>query len=99
PGVLLSHPLFEEFSKKKVFVRSEDGKDLATGMWWGGEGAFWDFTNEAARRAWMNYMIESLISKGTSSIWNDNCEYDSILDKDSLCDYEGEGGTIGQLKP
>lgn len=99
PGILLSHPWFEEFSKKEVFVRSEDGKDLATGMWWGGEGAFWDFTKEAARRTWKNYMIESLISKGTSSIWNDNCEYDSILDKDSLCDYEGEGGTIGQLKP
>ncbi len=36
---------------------------------------------------------------GTDSIWNDNCEYDSLMDKDCRCDFDGKGGTIGQLKP
>lgn len=99
PGILLSHPRFQEFMDQDVFVKSADKEGLATGKWWGGEGAFWDFTKQEARRAWQNYVIDSLISKGTNSIWNDNCEYDSILDKDALCDFEGQGGTIGALKP
>ena len=36
---------------------------------------------------------------GTNSIWNDNCEYDSLLDKDVIVDFDGKGGTIAQLKP
>lgn len=36
---------------------------------------------------------------GTDSVWNDNCEYDSLMDKDCVCDFDGKGGTIGQLKP
>ncbi len=36
---------------------------------------------------------------GTDSVWNDNCEYDSLMDKDCTCDFDGKGGTIGQLKP
>lgn len=39
-----------------------------------------------------------MLEYGTCSIWNDNCEYDSVVDKDSRCDFEGKGGTIGQLK-
>ncbi len=35
---------------------------------------------------------------GTSSVWNDNCEYDSLVDKDCRVIFEGKGGTIGQLK-
>ena len=37
-------------------------------------------------------------SMGPSSVWNDNCEYDSMIDKDCRCDFEGKGATIGQLK-
>ncbi len=99
PGILLEHPLFPEFIEKDVFVKDSEGNGFATGRWWGGVGAFWDFTKSSARRAWMNYMIDNLIAVGTNSIWNDNCEYDSILDKDAICDYEGTGGTIAQLKP
>lgn len=36
---------------------------------------------------------------GTDSIWDDNCEYDSLLDKDCRCCFDGKGGTIAQLKP
>lgn len=100
PGVLLCHPWFDEFDQKDVFVR--DSKDPATysvGKWWGGDGAFWDFTSPDARRIWKEYLIKNIIDVGTNSVWNDNCEYDSLMDKDALCSFDGKTGTIGQLKP
>ena len=45
------------------------------------------------------YVTGSLVAVGTNSIWNDNCEYDSLLDKDVIVDFDGKGGTIAQLKP
>ena len=100
PGVLLMHPFFKEFTDEKVWVRdSADPEKYAVGMWWGGEGAFWDYTNPHAREVWKKYLTENIIDVGTNSIWNDNCEYDSLLDKEAICDFEGKGGTIGQLKP
>lgn len=100
PGFLLCHPLFEEFASKGVFVKdSKDPSQISVGSWWGGPGAFWDYTSPEARRIWKDYLMEQLIQMGTNSIWNDNCEYDSLLDKDAKLDYDGQGGTIGQLKP
>ena len=100
PGVLLSHPRFAEFAARDVFVRDSENPDQpAVGRWWGGDGVFWDFTNPEARRAWKEYLTESIIDIGTDSVWNDNCEYDSLLDKDARCDFDGGGGTIGALKP
>ena len=100
PGILLCHPLFEEFVKRDLFVKdSKDPTTFAAGSWWGGTGAFWDFTKPEARKAWREYLIQNVIAVGTNSIWDDNCEYDSILDKDARVDFDGKGGTIGQLKP
>ena len=100
PGILLAHPLFDEFNSRDVFVKdSKDPSKFAAGCWWGGTGAFWDFTKPEARRAWKDYLIKNVIDIGTDSIWDDNCEYDSILDKDAKVDFDGKGGTIGQLKP
>ena len=100
PGILLCHPWFEEFNKKDVFVKDSENPDTyAVGSWWGGDGAFWDYTKPEARRAWKDYLIENVIDVGTDSVWDDNCEYDSLLDKDAKVDFDGKGGTIGQLKP
>ena len=100
PGILLCHPWFDEFDGKGVFVKdSKDPSKFAVGSWWGGDGAFWDYTKPSARRAWKDYLIEHVIDVGTDSVWDDNCEYDSLLDKDAICDFDGKGGTIGQLKP
>ena len=99
PGILLMHPWFDEFKEKGVFVKQADSDDFSVGKWWGGDGAFWDYTKPEAREAWKKYLTEHVIDIGTDSIWNDNCEYDSLLDKDSRCDFDGKGGTIGQLKP
>lgn len=100
PGILLGHPWFDQFRESGVFVRdSKDPETCGIGKWWGGDGAFWDFTKPEARQLWKEYLTGQVIDIGTNSIWNDNCEYDSLMDKDCICDFDGKGGTIGQLKP
>ena len=100
PGVLLCNPRFDEFNADDVFVKdSKNPGTYGVGKWWGGDGAFWDFTKPEGRAAWKKYLTESIIAVGTDSVWNDNCEYDSLMDKDCTCDFDGKGGTIGQLKP
>ncbi len=100
PGILLTHPYFEDFNQKDVFVKDSKNKEIySVGKWWGGEGAFFDFTKPEARDVWKDYLTKNIIEIGTSSVWNDNCEYDSLLDKDAVCDNDGVGGTIGALKP
>lgn len=100
PGILLCHPWFDEFVANGVFVKdSEHPEQYAVGKWWGGDGAFWDYTKPEARETWKKYLTENIIAVGTNSVWNDNCEYDSLMDKDAIVDFDGKGGTIGQLKP
>lgn len=100
PGILLCHPWFDRFAAEDVFVKdSKEPSKIAVGSWWGGPGAFWDFTKASARRVWKDLLIENVIDVGTDSVWNDNCEYDSLLDKDAAVDFDGKGGTIGALKP
>ncbi|MER5388033.1 TIM-barrel domain-containing protein [Saccharopolyspora sp. NPDC002686] len=104
PGVLDVHPRLGEFDSAGVFVkRSADaaataGDGPAAGAWWGGPGRFVDFTKPAAREAWQRWLTEAVLNKGTTSVWNDNCEYDGIIDADSGVDFEGSGATIGRLR-
>ena len=32
------------------------------------------------------------------TVWNDNCEYDGVEDRNAYCDHEGMGGTMAELK-
>lgn len=98
PGMLLVHPKLEEMKQKDMFVRASDNDTPGIGTWWGGKGVFVDFTNATTREHWKTMLKENVLDYGTSSIWNDNCEYDSMVDKDCRCFFEGKGGTIGQLK-
>ena len=100
PGVLLCNPRFDEFNADDVFVKdSKHPENYGVGKWWGGDGAFWDFTKPEGRTAWKKYLTESIIAVGTDSVWNDNCEYDSMVDKDAKVYFEGKGSTIGTMKP
>ena len=99
PGILLCHPRFDEFNARNVFVRDAEQDTYAVGKWWGGDGAFWDYTSPDGRQAWKDFLTEAIIDVGTDSIWDDNCEYDSLQDKDARCCFDGKGGTIAQLKP
>ncbi|PXV86670.1 alpha-glucosidase [Lachnotalea glycerini] len=98
PGILLAHPNLEEMKKQKIFVLDSEKEEPGIGTWWGGKGVFADFTKPITRKVWKDLLKENVLLMGTSSVWNDNCEYDSMIDKDCRCDFEGTGGTIGQLK-
>jgi alpha-glucosidase len=98
PGILLIHPNLEEMKEKGMFIKASDSEEPGIGTWWGGKGMFVDFTKESTRAYWKEMLKEHVLEYGTSSVWNDNCEYDSLVDKDCRCDFDGKGGTIGQLK-
>lgn len=101
PGVLEVHPRFQEFGDADVFVgASEDGPQgqPTRGAWWGGPGTFVDFTSPRAREAWSRWLTDDVLDKGTASVWNDNCEYDGVLDLDARCDLDGRGGTIAEVR-
>ena len=98
PGLLLVHPLLKELKEQNLFVKTSDGKDDAVGTWWGGPGHFADFTSPVGRKVWKEYLQKNVLEEGTASVWNDNCEYDSLVDKDSRVDFDGQGETIGHLK-
>ena len=51
------------------------------------------------RLHWKQYIKDALLKYGCRSIWNDNCEYDSLVDKDAKVYFEGKGSTIGTMKP
>lgn len=95
PGILLTHPNIDEFTSKDMLVNDSFGDSYEVGEWWGGEGVFADFTNPTCRREWKKMLKENVIMKGTPSVWNDNCEYDSIVDKDAKVNFDGKGSTIG----
>ena len=98
PGILLIHPKLDEMKAKGMFIKASDSDEPGIGTWWGGKGVFADFTNPSTRTYWKEMLKENVLEYGTSSVWNDNCEYDSLVDKDCRCDFEDKGGTIGQLK-
>lgn len=98
PGILLSHPNLEQMKAKDIFVKDSQSDEPGIGTWWGGKGVFADFTKPVTRSVWKELLKENVLEMGTCSVWNDNCEYDSMVDKDCRCDFEGKGGTIGQLK-
>ncbi len=98
PGILLLHPMLEEMKAKGMFVKDSKSDEPGVGTWWGGKGVFVDYTKEETRENWKALLKEHVLDYGTSSVWNDNCEYDSMVDKDCRVYFEGKGGTIGQLK-
>lgn len=99
PGFLLSHPYHDEMVEKGMFVIYSRKDEPAVGLWWGGMGNYVDLTEASVRDEWKSYLKEDLISYGVTSVWNDNCEYEGLIDKDARVSFEGKGATIGQLKP
>ncbi len=104
PGVLLIHPDFDRFKTGGAFVKDSgagdrDDDNIAISKWWGGDGALWDFTDERARKLWKKWLRKNLVEKGVTSVWNDNCEYDGLLDLDAKVSFDGKGSAIAALKP
>ena len=98
PGILLVHPDIDKYIEADILVKDASSNAPCVGNWWGGKGVFADYTNPKTREIWKEELKKHVLDYGTDSVWNDNCEYDSIVDKDARCAFDGKEGTIGQLK-
>lgn len=98
PGILCVHPALEDMKAHQIFVRDEHADTPAVGTWWGGKGHFVDFTQQNARDYWKQQLKDHLFAYGCYSVWNDNCEYDSIVNKDCRCSVEGLDKTVLEMK-
>ena len=98
PGILRNHPYRSYFEENDVFIKTPDGSSDYEGSWWGGPGRFVDFTNPRAREAWKTLLKKQVLEMGTKTVWNDNCEMDGVEDRNAQCDYEGQKGTMAELK-
>ena len=75
PGILISHPRYDELSDKGYFIRDSEGKTY-TEYYWGNDAALVDFSNPEAFSWWKLQIREKLLQYGVSGIWNDNNEYE-----------------------
>ncbi|MGN0997105.1 MAG: TIM-barrel domain-containing protein, partial [Candidatus Ventricola sp.] len=98
PGILKRHPYMALFEQNDVFIKTPDGSADYYGRWWGGKGRFFDFTKPAARETWKQLLKKNILEMGTKTVWNDNCEMDGVEDRNAQCDFEGEKGTMAELK-
>lgn len=98
PGILPNHPYKDEFEKSDAFIKDPDGNKDYLGRWWGGIGRFIDFTKPSGREIWKTLLKKTILSKGVTTVWNDNCEYDGVEDRNAVCDFDGGKGTMAELK-
>ena len=96
PGILKIHPKYDYFKENNMFLYDPISEKEYIGNWWGGYGAFIDFTDPHTRDTWKDMLKTNLLEMGTASVWNDNCEYDSVFDDNVTSDYEGEKTTIAR---
>jgi|GEM_PF-11562 len=94
PAMLKMHPRIQEFLDRDFFVKEEESGEPAVGAWWGGDGYYVDLTKPSVREGWKKELKEQLLLQGADSIWDDNCEFDGLMNEDVRCDMEGEGGDL-----
>ena len=97
PGILLTHPHYDAFAKVGGFIRDAKEDKPYVDRWWGGPGSFVDFTHPRGREVWKDFIIDTLASKGVSSIWNDNCEYE-LNDRLARCHGDGAEKPAGAAR-
>ncbi len=73
PGILLTHPWYQELKEKGYFVKDNDGNPIVE-FFWGGNASFIDFANPEAKKWWKSKLKEAYIDFGAEGIWNDNNE-------------------------
>lgn len=98
PGILARHPYKQWLEEHNAFIKTPDGSGDYYGRWWGGPGRFVDFTSPSGRDAWKALLKKHILEMGTKTVWNDNCEMDGVEDREAQCDFEGQKGTMAELK-
>ena len=108
PGVLQHHPYLGYYYEQDALVKLPAAEEAAAvaagespyyvGRWWGGPGNFVDFTGPKGRQAWTKLLQEKILGYGATTVWNDNCEYDGVEDRNAQVAAEGLGGTMAEYK-
>jgi len=75
PGILRTHPDYDELAKKGCFIKDNAGRPLVE-YFWGGDASFIDFTNREAVSWWKSKLKEAFLDAGADGIWNDNNEFE-----------------------
>lgn len=81
PGILTTHPWYEELKRKGYFLKDGNGEPLVE-FYWGGEASFIDFSNPDAKAWWKAELKDKYLAHGCTGIWNDNNECE-LEDEDS----------------
>lgn len=75
PCLLQDHPRFAEAAAAHLLIEDADGSPLLV-QFWGGLGAYLDFTSPRTHEFWQHAVTESLLQLGVASTWNDNNEFE-----------------------
>ena len=97
PCLLLDHPRFKEAEDQGLFVHDEAGKP-SLAQFWGGVGAYLDFTNSNTVAWWKRCVTECLLKYGIAATWNDNNEFE-IWSEKALIDGCGESRRAIEARP
>ncbi len=75
PAVLTSHPEFDHLAANGWLVREAHDDTPYLSRFWGGEGAYVDFTNPGAVAWWQERVAGRILDVGIDIAWNDNNEF------------------------
>lgn len=98
PGILTSHPHYDDYSQHHAFIMDETGEKPELERYWGGFASFPDFTSAEGRTTWVRHMKEALFDNGITAIWDDNCEFD-IQNSAARVNGDGHPQTVAGMKP
>jgi alpha-glucosidase len=98
PGILTTHPLFEEAKEAGLLIRRADSDAPDLAPWWGGEAAHLDFTNPRTIDWWKAHLKAELFAYGVDYPWNDNNEYNIRHDL-ARCHAFGADVPLMALRP
>ena len=98
PALLTTHPSYDEVAAQNGFVRRAEGDAPETGMFWGGDGSYLDFTNPTTYAWWQDRVREAILDTGIDATWNDNNEFE-IWDDAAQCDGFGDPLPAGMIRP
>jgi len=75
PGILTSHPWYDELAEKGYFIKDEKGNPYVE-FYWGGDASLIDFSNKDAKEWWKSELKKQYFDHGCRGIWNDNNEFE-----------------------